>query len=135
METFTHSLALLQCLGAAFFAILFLQSGLDKVFDWQGNLSWLKEHFAKSLLKGMVPLLLGVLTLMEVASGVISTVGVIWLLFSGKSEVAFWGVLLSAISLLMLFFGQRMAKDYAGAASLVPYFLCALFVLFLFLHQ
>jgi hypothetical protein len=23
----------------------------------------------------------------------------------------------------MLFFGQRMAKDYAGAASLVPYFI------------
>jgi hypothetical protein len=26
----------------------------------------------------------------------------------------------------MLFFGQRLARDYAGAASLVPYFgLCA----------
>jgi diacylglycerol kinase len=23
----------------------------------------------------------------------------------------------------MLFFGQRVAKDYAGAASLVPYFI------------
>ena len=25
----------------------------------------------------------------------------------------------------MLFFGQRLAKDYAGAATLVPYFILA----------
>ncbi len=135
METLIHSLLLLRLLGALFFAILFLQSGLDKVFDWKGNLSWLKGHFAQSPLKGMVPLLLGVLTLMEVASGVVSAVGAAFIVFAGNTTVAFWGVLLSALSLLMLFFGQRMAKDYAGAASLVPYFLTALFVLFLFLHK
>ncbi len=28
-----------------FLIIVFLQSGIDKVFDWKGNLSWLKEHF------------------------------------------------------------------------------------------
>lgn len=135
METFIHSLTLLQCLGTVFFAILFLQSGLDKVFDWNGNLNWLKGHFAQSPLKGTVPLLLGILTFMEVASGVVSAVGAAFMVFTGNTEIAFWGVLLSSLSLLMLFFGQRMAKDYAGAASLVPYFLCALFVLFLFLHH
>jgi hypothetical protein len=31
-----------------------------------------------------------------------------------------------------LFFGQRMAKDYAGAAGLVPYFLLALVAIALF---
>ena len=31
-----------------------------------------------------------------------------------------------ALAITLLFFGQRVAKDYAGAASLVPYFLlCA----------
>ena len=31
----------------------------------------------------------------------------------------------------VLFFGQRMAKDYAGAAVLVPYFLLALAAIYL----
>jgi len=29
------------------------------------------------------------------------------------------------VALLMLFFGQRLAKDYEGAAVLVPYFILA----------
>ena len=30
----------------AFLAITFLQSGIDKISDWNGNLSFLKEHFS-----------------------------------------------------------------------------------------
>ena len=48
---------LLQAFVSAFLAILFLQSGIDKVVDRRGNLEWLKGHFAKSPLAGMVPLL------------------------------------------------------------------------------
>jgi hypothetical protein len=33
--------------------------------------------------------------------------------------------LLSVTAILMLFFGQRLAKDYVGAAALVPYFIVA----------
>ena len=44
--------------GALLVAILFLQSGLDKVFDWKGNLDWLTGHFAKTFMGRMVPLLL-----------------------------------------------------------------------------
>jgi len=32
-------------------AITFIQSGYDKVMDWKGNVSWLKEHFANTPLK------------------------------------------------------------------------------------
>jgi hypothetical protein len=39
------------------------------------------------------------------------------------STIAFYGVVLAGLALLALFFGQRMAKEYPGAASLVPYFL------------
>jgi diacylglycerol kinase len=35
------------------------------------------------------------------------------------------------MSILALFFGQRVAKDYAGAAVLVPYFLLTLVALYL----
>jgi hypothetical protein len=33
---------------------------------------------------------------------------------------------LSGLTIVALFFGQRMAKEYPGAASLVPYFLVTL---------
>jgi diacylglycerol kinase len=33
--------------------------------------------------------------------------------------------------MLSLFFGQRMARDYAGAAVLVPYFLVTLIAIYL----
>ncbi len=29
-------------------AVTFLQSGIDKITDWNGNITWLKEHFAKT---------------------------------------------------------------------------------------
>ncbi|NTX36100.1 MULTISPECIES: DoxX family protein [unclassified Myxococcus] len=117
---------LLQALCSAFLAILFLQSGLDKVIDWKGNLGWLTGHFAKSPLRGVVPLMLGVITLMELAAGALSAAGLVALIATGSATLAFWGALVSAVSLVGLFFGQRMAKDYAGAGGLVPYFLLSL---------
>jgi len=121
---------LIKIFLALFFAILFLQSGLDKIIDWKGNLSWLKGHFSKTFLKNQVPLLLAVVTLTETASGVLSAVGVLEIIFSLKSNLAYYGAVLSALSILMLFFGQRIAKDYAGAATLVPYFLASLVAMF-----
>ncbi len=106
----------------AFFAVLFLQSGLDKVSDRQGNLEWLKEHFANSPLAGMVPLMLTVVTMVELAAGATCAVGAVMLAFGQDSNVAMVGLGLSGLSLLMLFFGQRVAKDYAGAATLATYF-------------
>jgi hypothetical protein len=117
---------LLQLLIPAFFAILFLQSGIDKVIDRRGNLDWLTGHFAASPLAGLVPLLFLVLTILELAAGALSGVGCLLVLLRHDSAIAFYGVLLSALALLALFFGQRMAKEYPGAATLVPYFFVAL---------
>jgi hypothetical protein len=47
------------------------------------------------------------------------------------SIVAFYGAVISAVAIIALFFGQRMAKDYAGAAVLVPYFLLTLVAIYL----
>ncbi|HMI84672.1 MAG TPA: hypothetical protein VK550_11310 [Polyangiaceae bacterium] len=44
---------------------------------------------------------------------------------TGNRTFAALGALLSIAAILMLFFGQRLAKDYAGAAALVPYFILA----------
>ncbi|HXA09203.1 MAG TPA: hypothetical protein VNW28_04435, partial [Chthoniobacterales bacterium] len=108
---------------SAFFAILFLQSGIDKVIDRRGNLEWLTGHFAKSPLAGMVPVLLGVVTIMELSAGVLSAIGCVLILLRHDSTIAFYGVIFAGLALLALFFGQRMAKEYPGAAALVPYFL------------
>lgn len=122
---------LLQLLVSAFLAILFLQSGIDKIVDRQGNLQWLSGHFAKSPLGGVVPLLFAVLTLIEILAGALSGIGFFVLLFSHNPLIAFFGAIVSAIAILCLFFGQRMAKEYAGSAVLVSYFLLALFGIYL----
>jgi hypothetical protein len=125
---------LLQILVSAFLAILFLQSGIDKVLDRRGNLEFLRGHFAKSPLAGMVPLLVTVITILEIAAGALSALGCALIVVTSSSTVAFYGAVISAFSILGLFFGQRMAKDYAGAAILVPYFLLTLVAIYLFAH-
>jgi uncharacterized membrane protein YphA (DoxX/SURF4 family) len=116
----------MQLLVTVFLAILFLQSGLDKLTDYKGNLEYLTGHFAKSPLKGMVPLMLPLLTLLELASGALNLGGAAQIYTNGSVTVAFWGALLAAGTITCLFFGQRLAKDYAGASGLVPYFLLTL---------
>jgi hypothetical protein len=114
-----------QLLFCLILAICFLQSGLDKVLDRRGNLAFLQGHFAKTPLRGMAPFLLPLITVLELAAGALSAAGVLQLLLSGARTLGQWGALLAAASICALFFGQRVAKDYAGAAGLVPYFLLA----------
>jgi hypothetical protein len=118
-------LDLVRLAVAASLAILFLQSGIDKIVDRKGNVEWLTGHFSKSPLASMVSPMLGVITLVEVSAGLCSGLGVLLMLFTGNRTLAALGALLSVTALLMLFFGQRMAKDYAGAAALIPYFILA----------
>jgi hypothetical protein len=131
LHTLTGAIYLLQIFGSAFLAILFLQSGIDKIIDHRGNLEWLKGHFAKSPLGGVVPILLTAITVLEVAAGTLSAIGCIMLIVSRETTLAFYGAVISAVVIIALFFGQRMAKEYAGAAVLVPYFLLALAAIYL----
>ena len=131
LHTLTGAIYLLQIFGSAFLAILFLQSGIDKIIDHRGNLGWLKGHFSKSPLGGVVPILLTAITILEVAAGALSAIGCIMLIVSRETTLAFYGAVISAVVIIALFFGQRMAKEYAGAAVLVPYFLLALAAIYL----
>lgn len=114
-----------------FVAILFIQSGLDKVFDFKGNLGWLTGHFEKTFVAGMVPMMLVTITVMETAAGVLAAAGLIYFFVTGSTLVIFLSSILGAASLTALFFGQRIAKDYPGAAVLVPYFLLLLVQMYL----
>lgn len=117
---------ILQVLVSAFLAILFLQSGLDKVVDRRGNREYLDQHFAKSPLAATVGPMFLVITILEVSAGALSGVGCALLILTRDPTVAFLGAVVGGINLCALFFGQRVAKDYVGAAALVPYFLLAL---------
>jgi diacylglycerol kinase len=117
---------ILQILVSAFLAILFLQSGIDKVADRRGNRAYLDAHFANTPLAGTVGPMFAVITILEVSAGALSGMGCVVLILTRDPTVAFLGAVVGAINLCALFFGQRVAKDYAGAAALVPYFLLAL---------
>src|SRR6059036_3749213 len=131
LHTAAEATYLMQILASGFLAILFLQSGIDKIVDRRGNLEWLKEHFAESPLSGVVPAMVTTITILELVAGTLSAIGCVVIIFSRDSTVAFYGAVISAIAIVALFFGQRMAKDYAGAAVLVPYFLLALSAIYL----
>jgi hypothetical protein len=131
LRTSANAIYLMQILVTAFLGILFLQSGIDKIVERRGNLEWLKGHFAKSPLAGSVPALLTAITILEVAAGLLSGLGCVLVLVMRDSTVAFCGAVISAVAIIGLFFGQRVAKDYAGAAVLVPYFLLALVAIYL----
>src|SRR5206468_4583470 len=102
LHTPAEATYLMQILASGFLAILFLQSGIDKIVDRRGNLEWLKGHFAKSPVAGTVPALLTVITIFEVAAGVLSAVGCVFIILSRDSTVAFYGAAISAVAVLAL---------------------------------
>jgi len=116
----------MQLLTAAFLAVLFLQSGLDKVFDRDGNAAYLRDHFKDSPVAGQVDMMLTVVTVFELLAGTLSGLGALAVLLWGGTTFAHAGAVMAGVTIVMLFFGQRVAKDYAGAAVLVPYFLLSL---------
>jgi uncharacterized membrane protein YphA (DoxX/SURF4 family) len=115
-----------------YFAVLFLQSGLDKVKDRQGNLAWLLGFFKDSPFRGKEGILLTILTILELLAGSLSLVGIPFLLI-GNKMVGMAGISFAAISLLSVFTGQRLARDYNGSASSTAYLLFVLASLLLFI--
>jgi uncharacterized membrane protein YphA (DoxX/SURF4 family) len=113
-----------------FLAITFLQSGYDKLFYWKDNIDWLKGHFAKTPLKNQVPLALLNILILELISGILCVVGCIELLINNGRIFGFYGAVFSCITLLMLLFGQRLAKDYDGARTIVIYFIPAILAVY-----
>lgn len=113
-----------------FLAITFIQSGYDKIFHWKDNVSWLKEHFSKTPLKNKVPLALAHVLFLELVSGILCIVGSIELYQTNGKLYGYYGAVFSCITLLMLLFGQRLAKDYDGARTIVIYFIPAVIAVY-----
>lgn len=115
-------------------AIVFLQSGMDKIMDWKGNLGWLKGHFANSPIKNMVPFSLFIITILEIISGLSAVVGTVSILSCGGTLFALVSGIFSAVTFTLLFLGQRLAKEYAGAQGIVVYMIPTFFLIYILMN-
>jgi len=125
-------LDIIRMLVSTFLAAIYLQSSIDKIIDRQGNLDFMAEHFAGTPLAGSFHYGLAVVAVTELLAGILSAAGVIYLLLGWGAVPGMVGALFAGISSCILMAGQRLAKDYVGAAALVPYFLIAIIGLYIY---
>jgi len=121
-----------QILSSLFFSILFFQSGIDKIIDFKGNLIFFTEHFKNTLLKNILSPSLYFLIIIEIVTAIINSYGFIYSIFYLDTFFIFSGAVFSSIVFLILFFGQRIAKDYIGAADITIYFILSIITLISF---
>jgi hypothetical protein len=112
--------------ACAFFAILFLQSGIDKAVDWKGNFEFHTKQFENSPLKRFTLPMLFSIMVMEISCGLMSVAGIIFFLLNRNPLVSLYADCLASLTFLALFFGLRISKDYRAAAAIVPYFILSL---------
>ncbi len=121
------ALSVARLFVCAFFAVVLIQSSIDKLFDWKGNLEWLTGHFGKTFLRSQVPMMLGTVLMVELMGGFGCALSIIVLLTRGPALIPLVSMSLVCLNFVMLITGQRIAKDYAGAATIAAYFISALY--------
>ncbi len=114
----------------AFLALTFIMSAHNKIFYWNDNITFLKSHFEKTILKNQVVLATGILLAFELVAGILCLLGIIEMYINGGRMFGFYGAVFSCISLLFMLFGQRLAKDYDGARTIAIYFVSAVLAVF-----
>ena len=125
-----NNIEIVQILVSIFFSIVFFQSSIDKINDREGNLKFFNQHFKETFFQNHTSISLYLLALLEIISAFLCCLGGFYKLLYHNSIFIYYGLLLSAIVLLLLLLGQRLAKDYAGAADITIYFiLCIVTIL------
>ena len=125
-----NNIEIVQILVSIFFSIVFFQSSIDKINDREGNLNFFDLHFKGTFFQNYTLLSLNFLALLEITSAFLCCLGGFYKLLYHDSIFIYYGLLMSAIVLLLLLLGQRLAKDYAGAADITIYFiLCIITIL------
>ena len=109
-----------------FFLIVFIQSGLDKIFDYKGNLNFLKDLLKIYFSPTLIELALISVTILELTSGILCLIGIMNFLFNGSNFIGLIGLIVGSIALLVLLFGQRVSKNYDGAKTIAIYFILAM---------
>ena len=111
--------------------ILFFQSSIDKIINWKDNYAWLQDYFSKTFLNRFTKFNLLVITILELTSALMCICCFLGVILYISFIHSYPGILvltniLCSITLLFLFTGQRIAKDYLGAVRIIPYFILIL---------
>jgi len=106
-----------------FFIITYFMSVLEKLEDWKGAIAYYKNHFKATILVKFIPLILVKIVIFEIVVLFLLGVGLYYLISESTLTIAIIGLELSAITLLMFLFGQRLVKDYPGAMNITVYFI------------
>ena len=127
-----NNIEICQILVSIFFSIVFFQSSIDKIINREDNLDFFNNHFKNTIFQKNIPILLTILTLFEFSAASLSSFGIFYSLLNSKLILIFYGLLVCSVVLLMLLFGQRLAKDYAGAADITIYFILCIITIMSF---
>jgi len=110
----------------AFFFIVFIQSGLDKIFDYNGNLAFLKDLLKIYFSPLLITFALILVTIFELISGILCLIGIVDFIFNKSNFIGLLGLIIGSLALLILLFGQRVSKNYDGAKTIAIYFILAM---------
>ena len=110
----------------AFFSIVFIQSGVDKVFDYKGNLSFLNDLLRGFFSRPLINFALISVTILELTSGILCLIGIFDAIFNSSYFIGKLGLIIGSLALLVLLFGQWVSKNYEGAKTIAIYFILAM---------
>ena len=111
-----------------FLSIVFIQSALDKIFNWKGNLEFTVSTLTNKFPHILVRFALLSVLLLEFTGGVGSLGGILEIMFGNSSlSMAKLGTISSSLALLILLLGQRISQNYVDAKTIVIYFVVCLF--------
>ena len=127
-----NTIEIVQVLSSIFFAIVFFQSGIDKVIDRKGNINFFENHFKNTLFHKIYAQALTALMLLELIAASLCAYGCIYSIVYKNTDFIFYGLLVTSFILLSLLLGQRIAKDYVGAADIAIYFILCIITIISF---
>ena len=127
-----NAIEIVQILSSIFFAIVFFQSGTDKVIDRKGNINFFENHFKNTLFHKIYAQALTALMLLELIAASLCAYGCIYSIVYKNTDFIFYGLLVTSFILLSLLLGQRIAKDYVGAADITIYFILCIITIMSF---
>ena len=127
-----NAIEIVQILSSIFFAIVFFQSGIDKVIDRKGNINFFENHFKNTLFHKIYAQALTALMFLELIAASLCAYGCIYSIVYKNTDFIFYGLLVTSFILLSLLLGQRIAKDYVGAADITIYFILCIITIMSF---
>lgn len=122
---------LAELLILLFLIVTYAFSFFEKVFDWKNTIGYIEKNFEKTVIKNYIKPLIAFLVFIEAIALFFLIIGLFDLIFYNKTRFAIIGISIVASSIIYMLIGQRIAKDYPGATSLVSYFLLTVFCLYL----